>query len=115
MYNIRTPALYGIYTEPASPVALDAEAKMRAKDLEAKRSAATASQSLQTIFFGFLRGFGLFVVLCWPAPWNRAVCSRLQINIDVIKVAHHVLILPERRHDIVLRRADILAASGDDA
>src|SRR5258708_15099138 len=48
-------------------------------------------------------------------PAQRIVAAGAQIDIEVIQVTGDVRIVPERRHHISLRRADILATAGDDA
>ena len=63
----------------------------------------------------FLADFRLFLVLGRPSPWDCIMRSCAQIDVNVVEVTDDVLVLPERGHDVLLRRADILAASGDDA
>ena len=61
-----------------------------------------------------LLGFRRLVFVIWrPAARNFSVRPRLQIGVDIVDVAHHVRIQSERRHDLVVRGVDVLAAVGD--
>ena len=48
-----------------------------------------------------------------PSAGYRIVGSRTKINVDIVDVAHDVLIIPERRHDLVFAAAEILLAADD--
>src|SRR5688572_3004544 len=45
--------------------------------------------------------------------WQRAVRAGLEIDVDVVDVAHHVGIIAECRHHALPRRAHPLATAGD--
>src|SRR5690242_5690918 len=65
----------------------------------------------------FRLGVGFRLVLLFGgtnAPDN-VVGAGAQIDVDVVHVAGHVRIVAERRHHILLRCVDVLAAARDDA
>src|SRR6476620_10101373 len=46
---------------------------------------------------------------------GRVIGAGAQVNIEVVHVAGDAGVVAERRHDVLLRAADVLAAAGDDA
>src|SRR5712691_3499278 len=59
------------------------------------------------------RGCGLFDPFGRSPARQYAVRARLQVDVDVVDVAHHVTIIAERRHLALLVGADHLSAAGD--
>src|SRR5262249_31351460 len=56
-------------------------------------------------------GVGLVLVLVRPRAGPRIVGTGTQVDVDVVEVAHHVRVGAERRHDVLGRRRDVLAAA----
>ena len=69
----------------------------------------------ETRVLPLLGGLGLVFVLGRPHPTERIVGARAQINKDVVDHAHHVLIVAERGHDVLVGGVHVLAAAGDHA
>jgi hypothetical protein len=46
-----------------------------------------------------------------PSAGYRIVGSRAKINVNIVDVAHDVLVIPERRHDLVFAATKILPAA----
>src|SRR5271169_3161066 len=65
--------------------------------------------------FGFLYGGWLVLMPCGPSAANRVAGAGSQIDIDVVQIADDVLVITKRRHHILLRRTDILAAGCDNS
>src|SRR6516162_296584 len=58
-------------------------------------------------------GRGFVFMLCRPHASYRVVGARAQIDVNVVHVAGDVRIVAERRHYVLLRRVDVLAAACD--
>src|SRR3984885_11844881 len=56
----------------------------------------------------------LVVVLGRPSTRNRVLRAGAQIHIDVVQIAHHILVLGEGGHDFFLARAEVLLAASND-
>src|SRR5262249_1232327 len=69
----------------------------------------------EAAIFRLARRLGLIFVLLRSSARNGVVGARPQIDEYVIEVAHDVRIGTERRHDVLLRRVDVLAAVDDNA
>src|SRR6185437_12309250 len=64
--------------------------------------------------FGLGIGFGFVFMLCRAHGSKCIVGARPQVDVDIIHVAGHVRIIAEGWHHVLLRRADVLPAAGDD-
>src|SRR3954468_24665805 len=63
--------------------------------------------------FRFRVGVRLVFVLRRPHASDRVIGAGAEVDVEVVHVAGDVWIIPERRHDVFLRRADVLATAGD--
>src|SRR6185436_10883093 len=57
---------------------------------------------------------GLIGALGRAPARQAALGARLEVDVDVVDVAHHVGIIAERRHHVLLGGVHVLAAAGDD-
>src|ERR1700720_1563935 len=71
---------------------------------------------LETHTSGFRLGRGGWFVdmFLWAPTIEFAIASGAKIHEDVVEIAHHVWIGAERRHDLLTRGVNILAAVDDD-
>jgi hypothetical protein len=56
----------------------------------------------------------LIVVLGRSSTRNRVLRAGAQIDVNVVEVAHHILVIGEGGHDFFLTASEILLATGDD-
>src|SRR4029079_4155557 len=54
--------------------------------------------------FGLLDRRDLVLMLCRARHPDGIIGARPKINVDVVEVADHILVVAERRHDVILRR-----------
>src|SRR5712691_1591927 len=94
------------------PSAPSADATRAVLDSTASSAAVLLTVTEANLLLLF-RGCGLFDPLGRPAARQHAVRARLQVDVDVVDVAHHVAIIAERRHLALLVGADHLASVGD--
>src|SRR6202035_3945072 len=66
-----------------------------------------------TGIFGFVCSRWFVLMLCGPAAGGSVTGAGPQVDVYIVETADNVLVIAECRHDIALRRADILAAGGD--
>jgi hypothetical protein len=59
--------------------------------------------------FGFREGGGLCRLFLRPAAADGVGRARPQINVDIVEIAHNILVRAESRHHILLRRVHLLA------
>src|SRR3984957_12463420 len=64
--------------------------------------------------FGGLGGLRLVLMFGWTTAGNGVVGARAQIDVDVVEIAHHVLVRRELRHHLVVGGVNVFAAVGDD-
>src|SRR5215471_12952861 len=62
------------------------------------------------VAFALLRRFGLLRVLLWPAAGDNLVGTGADVHENVVEKTYHIRMSPERRHDVLLSRGDVLAA-----
>src|SRR5215475_7466307 len=68
----------------------------------------------KTGLLSLLRGCRLFNTFGWTTARQHAVGARLEINVDVVDIAHDVGVIAQRRHLALLVGAYHFAAAGDD-
>src|SRR5688500_11413893 len=79
------------------------------------RTASATRLASKTGLFKLIQLLGLVVALGGTAASQRAVGAGLEINIDVVDVAHDVLVIAERRHDALAAAGFVHdAPAGDD-
>src|SRR5260370_38862937 len=61
----------------------------------------------------FLGGRRFVFMLCGPRPGDSAAGAGTQIDVDVVHITRDVRIVAERRHDVLIRRVDVLATACD--
>src|SRR3954454_3585815 len=82
-------------------------------DTYSKDTYSVDSTYSQAGVFCLLVRLGFVFVLRRPRPSHRVIGAGTQINVEIVHVAGDIWIIAECRHDVFLRRADVLPTAGD--